>query len=245
MNFLSYLGGIPASAKEAVDVITKGPAPTDLEIALARIHSDHTTAMVAIKLMSEAVMSNTTGNLNMALAQQGRQETLVTKLNEIKRAVTASDGKHFAAFELSQRPLQRAVEEIDKRITNKLNNIDADLHGLKVDRHDELDAHTYVLNQKLTLVAERVDRLCRIFIDGGLLKHPEGVTVAPAKKKPGRRLGDKSRTPEERYKFLSHRLQVAKPNSKARARYLFLLTELRQKMGMAPLSDRALGKDTK
>ena len=34
-------------------------------------------------------------------------------------------------------------------------------------------------------------------------------------------------------------------NSKARAKYLFQLVELREKMGMAPMSDRALGKEVK
>jgi hypothetical protein len=166
----------------------------------------------------------------MALAQQGRQETLVTKLNEIKRAVTASDGKHFAAFELALRPVLRAID----LVVDKVNGLNADLHGLKVDRHDELDAHTYVLNQKLTLVAERLDRLCRILVEGGLLKHPEGVTVTPPNPvvKNGRPQGRKNRTPEERYAYLKHRIQVAKPGSNMRKKYVFLLAELRQKMEM-------------
>jgi len=219
MNFLSYLGGIPASAKEAVDVITKGPAPTELELSLRQMHADHLAAMQAIKNLTEIAVSQTTRTVDQ-----------VVQLRELKRTVTASDSKHFAAFELALRPVLRAID----LVVDKVNGLNADIHGMKVDRHDELDAHTYVLNQKLTLVAERVDRLCRILVEGGLLKHPIGVTVAPPKSvtKRGRRSGDKNRTPEERYRFLSNRVQRARPGSKTGAKFRFMLNELRVKMGM-------------
>ena len=230
MNFLSYLGGIPASAKEAVDVIAKGPAPSELELSLRQMHADHLAAMVAIKLLTEAVTSNSTGNLNTVLAQQERQAVLVTKLNDIKRNVTSSDSRHYAAFQLALNPMTRAINDL----MDKVNGLSADIHDLKVDRHDELDAHTYVLNQKLTIVAERLDRLCRILVEGGLLKHPIGVTVAPPKPvvKTGRPEGRKNRTPEERYAYLKHRVQVARPGGKAQKKWQFLLTEFRNRTGM-------------
>lgn len=241
MNILNYLTG---TAKEAADVIGKGPKPTELELSLRQMHADHLAAMQAIKLLTDAVKSNAAGNLDMVVVHEERHKDVLKNMRELKKEVMHSNSQHFAAFELAQRPVLRAID----LVVDKVNGLNADIHGLKVDRHDELDAHTYVLNQKLTLVAERLDRLCRILLSEkteGLIKHPEGVTVAPAKKKPGRRSGDKNRTPEERYKFLSHRLQVARPNSKSRAKFLFQLVELRKKMGMAPMSDRALGKDAK
>jgi len=217
MNFLSYLGGIPASAKEAVDVITKGPAPTELELSLRQMHADHLAAMQAIKNLTEIAVSQTT-----------RAVDQVTMLRDLKRTVTASDGKHFAAFELAQRPVTRAINDL----MDKVNGLNADIHGLKVDRHDELDAHTYVLNQKLTIVAERLDRLCRILLANKLIEYVPPTPPASPKKKTGRTLGRKNRTPEERYAFLKERLQAARPGGKAEKKWQFLLTEFRNRTGM-------------
>jgi hypothetical protein len=241
MNFLSYLGGVPASAKEAVDVIAKGPAPTELELSLRQMHADHLNAMQAIKNLTEISVSQTTRTVDQ-----------VTMLRDLKRVITASEAKHFAAFELAQRPLLRAIEELDKRVTNqfakdleqvlhKLNNMDADIHELKRDRHDELDAHTYVLNTQLKAVSERLDGLAKL-VAKSLIKHPEGATVAPPpkpqggrRKGAGRKPGSKPRPLEAQYADISDRLQRSRPNSKARLMYQFRLTELRQKLGMAPI----------
>jgi len=152
-------------------------------------------------------------------------------LRDLKRTVTASESKHFAAFELAQRPVTRAID----LVVDKVNGLNADIHGLKVDRHDELDAHTYVLNQKLTIVAERLDRLCRILVANNLIKNPDNVPPTPPaspKKKTGRTLGRKNRTPEERYAFLKERLQAARPGGKAEKKWQFLLTEFRNRTGM-------------
>jgi hypothetical protein len=240
MNFLSYLGGIPASAKEAVDVITKGPAPTELELSLRQMHADHLAAMQAIKNLTEISVSQTTRTVDQ-----------VTMLRDLKRVITASEAKHFAAFELAQRPVLRAVGELSSNIdkvhavlVDKLNKMDADIHKLKRDHHDELDAHTYVLNQKLTIVAERVDRLCRILVTNNLIKNPDNVPPPPPpppkpqggnRRGAGRKPGSKPRPLEAQYADISDRLQRSRPNSKSRLMYQFKLTELRQKMGMAPI----------
>ena len=232
MNFLSYLGGIPASAKEAVDVIAKGPAPSELELSLRQMHADHLAAMQAIKSLTEIAVSQTT-----------RAVDQVAQLRELKRTITASEGKHFAAFELAQRPLLRAIEEIDKRLTDKLSKIDADLHAMRVDRRYELEAHTNVLNTKLNAVAERIDDLCKILAKD-LIKHPVSVTVAPDPRKggqggprsnSGRKPGSKARPLEVQYADVSNRLQRCRPNSLARKKYQFRLIELRHKLGMSKL----------
>lgn len=230
MNILNYLTG---TAKEATDVIGKGPQPTELELSLRQMHADHLAAMQAIKSLTEIAVNQTT-----------RAVDQVALLRNLKRTITASEGKHLAAFELSQRPLLRAVEELDKKLTNKLSKMDADIHALRVDLNCDREAQARIQNTKLNAIAERIDTLVKILAND-LIKHPEGVTVAPPKRKPGRRSGDKNRTPEERYKFLSHRLQVARPDSNARAEYMSQLVELRKRMGMALMSDRALGKEVK
>ena len=51
---------------------TINPTPTDLEIALARVNADHKSVLVAVKLLTESVQGNSTGNLNMVLAQHER-----------------------------------------------------------------------------------------------------------------------------------------------------------------------------
>jgi hypothetical protein len=218
MNFLSYLGGVPASAKEAVDVIAKGPAPTELELSLRQMHADHLAAMQAIKSLTEISVNQTTRTVEQ-----------VTMLRDLKRTITASEGKHLAAFELSQRPLLRALDELRA----KVNGLDADIHQLRIDRHDELDAHTHVLNTKLNLVAERLDILVKALAKH-LILHPEDVTVAPPKKNNrGRKMGAKNRTPEAREAFLVDRIQRSYPDSMMRKRYQFLLNELRVKKDLA------------
>jgi hypothetical protein len=234
MNFLSYLGGVPASAKENT------AKPSDLEIALARMHSDHTTAMVAIKLLTESVQSSASGNLSMVVVHEERHKDILKNMRELKKEVTASDNRHFAAFELALRPMTRAIQVI----SDKLNDIDADIHDLHAEIYADREAQARIQNTKLNAIAFQLDTLVTLLAKD-LIKHPEGVTVAPPKKKQGRRSGDRNRTLEERYKFLSHRLQVARPNSKARAKYMASLVALRAKMGMAPMSDRALGKEVK
>ena len=222
---------------------TVNPTPTDLEIALARIHADHTTAMVAIKLLTESVQANSTGNLNMVLAQQGRQETLVTKLNEIKRTVTASDGKHFAAFELAVRPMTRAINDL----MDKVNGLNADIHTMKTEIYADHVAQARIQNTKINAIAFQLDTLVTILAKD-LLKHPEGVTVAPLKEETrggprygaGRKPGVKPRPLEVQYADLSNKLQRCHA-PKARAKFMARLVALRAKMGMAPMSDRALG----
>jgi hypothetical protein len=110
---------------------------------------------------------------------------------------------------------------------------------LRVDLNCDREAQARIQNTKLNAIAERIDDLCKILAKD-LIKHPEGVTVAPPKRKRGC-----GRTPEERYRFLSNRIQRARPGSKTGAKYMSQLVELREKMGMAPMSDRALGKDAK
>lgn len=229
--------------------------PTDLEIALARINADHKSVLIAIKMLTEVAQSNAAGNLNMTVVHEERHKDVLKNMRELKREVTAADNRHLAAFELALRPLLRAIEEIDKRLTNKLNNIDADLHAMRVDRNYELDAHTSVLNTKLNAVAERIDRLCTILLSKkteGLIKHPKGVTVAPPKKETrggtqpgaGRKPGSKPRPIEVRYAEISNKLQRCR-SPKAREKFMTRLIALRAKMGMAPMSDRALGKEVK
>lgn len=226
---------------------TVNPTPTDLEIALARIHSDHTTAMVAIKLLTESVQSTAAANLNMTVVHEERHKDVLRNMKELKKEMMHSDNRHLAAFELALRPLLRAIEEIDKRLTNKLNGIEADLYAMRVDRNYELDAHTSVLNTKLNAVAERIDALTKLLAKD-LIKHPEGVTVAPPKEETrggqrrgaGRKPGAKPRPLDVQYADLSNKLQRCRA-PKSRTKFMARLVALRAKMGMAPMSDRALG----
>lgn len=217
---------------------------SDFKSALNRMHEDHRMSMVAIKLLTESVQSTAAGNLDMTVVHEERHKDITKTLRELKKDVTTADSRHLAAFELALRPMIRAVEEMDKRLTNKLNNIDADLHAMRVDRNYELDAHTSVLNTKLNAIAERIDSLVKILAKD-LIKHPEGVTLAPPKsgrggRQPGagRKPGSKPRPPEVRYADLSNKLQRCR-SPKARAKYLFKLTALRRKMGMAPIKGAA------
>lgn len=219
---------------------TINPTPTDLEIALARVNADHKSVLVAVKLLTEAVQSNAAANLNMTVVHEERHAYVIKAVRELKKEVTAADSRHLAAFELALRPVLRAIEEMSNRLSERVASLDADIHDLKADRHDELDAHTYVLNTKLTLVSGRIDDLCKILDDLvkniglKLVQPPKSVTVAPPKpkKKQGRRTGDKNRTLEQRYEFLSDRVQRARPGSKTGAKFRFMLNELRVKMGV-------------
>ena len=210
MNILNYLTG---TAKEATDVIGKGPQPTELELSLRQMHADHLAAMQAIKSLTEISVSQTT-----------RAVDQVAQLRDLKRTITASEAKHLAAFELSLRPVLRAID----LVVDKVNGLNADVHTLKTELHMDREAQARIQNTKLNAIAERIDDLCKILAKD-LIKHPENVTVAPPKPKRKRGCG---RTPEERYRFLSNRVQRARPGSKTGAKYRFMLNELRVKMGM-------------
>ena len=231
MNILNYLGGIPSSAKE--------PVPTDLEIALARIHSDHTTAMVAIKLLTESVQSSAAGHLGRTVAHEERHKAVLKNMKELKQEMYHADKRHFAAFELSLRPVLRAVEELSSNIdkvhavlVEKLNKMDADIHALRVDLNCDREAQARIQNTKLNAIAERIDDLCKILAKD-LVKHPESVAVAPPKNKLGRRHGSKNRTPEARESYLAGRIARCRTGSQTQKRLQFLLNELRVKKELA------------
>ena len=224
---------------------TINPAPTDLEIALARVNADHKSVLVAVKLLTEAVQSNATGHLNMTVVHEERHAYVIKAVREVKKEVTAADSRHLAAFELAHRPVLRAIEEMSNRLSERVASLDADIHDLKADRHDELDAHTYVLNTKLTLVAGRIDDLCQIL--DNLLKYlgqklvtppPEPVVTSPitslwtANTGGGRPKGRKTRSPEERFIWLSDKIARAKPGSEAGKKFQRALTRLRNNTGM-------------
>ncbi len=233
MNFLSYLGGIPASAKEAVDVIAKGPAPTELELSLRQMHADHLTAMQAIKNLTEIAVNQTT-----------RAVDQVAQLRELRRTITASEVKHLAAFELALRPVMRATDTLMEKVNNVEMELFANRSMIDVMRKELLadrEAALVIHGAKLDLVAERLDKLVKV-VARSLIKHPEGVTVAPPPKprggkrsNAGRKPGSKPRPLDVQYADVSNRLQRCRPNSKARLIYQFRLTELRQKLGMAPI----------
>jgi hypothetical protein len=224
--------------------------PTDLEIALARVNADHKSVLVAVKMLTEIAQSTAAANLNMTVVHEERHKDTLKNMRELKKEMMHSDNRHLAAFELAMRPVLRAIDLLTQNIdkvnavfVDKMNNIDGDINDLRAEIYADREAQARIQNTKLNAIAERLDTLITILAND-LIKHPKGVTGAPPKpkKKQGRRTGDKNRTFEERYKFLSHRLQVARPDSKARVKYLIQLTKLREKMGMAPMSDRALGK---
>jgi hypothetical protein len=228
---------------------TINPTPTDLEIALARVNADHKSVLIAVKMLTEIAQSNAAANLDMAVVHEERNKgslqrdaDLLKSVRELKREVSAAESRHQTTFEIALIPMTRAINDL----MDKVNGLDGDINDLRAEIYADREAQASIQNTKLNAIAIRIDALTKLLAKD-LIKHPKGVTVAPPKpkKKPGRRLGDKSRTPEERYKFLSHRLQVARPNSKARAKYMATLVKLRAKMGMAPMSDRALGKEAK
>lgn len=240
MNQLSSLVG-------ALNKPTLEAKPTDLEIALARINADHKAVLIAIKMLTEIAQSNAGGNLDMIVVHEERHKDILKNMLELKKEVTASDSRHLAAFELALRPVTRAINDL----MDKVSNIDADVHLLRNEIYADREAQARIQNTKLNAIAERIDALVKILAKD-LIKHPEGVTVAPPKKETrggkqpnaGRKKGMKPRPPEVRYVDLSNRIQRSR-SPKARAKYLARLVALRAKMGMAPMSDRDLGKEVK
>lgn len=236
-----------ASLVGALNKPTLEAKPTDLEIALARVNADHKSVLIAVKMLTEIAQSNAAANLDMAVVHEERNKgslqrdaDLLKSVRELKREVSAAESRHLTTFEIALRPMTRAINDL----MDKVNGLNADIHTLKTELYMDREAQARIQNTKLNAIAIRIDALTKLLAKS-LIKPPKDVAVAPPKpeKKQGRRTGDRNRTLEERYKFLSHRLQVARPTSKARAKYLFQLVELRKKMGMAPMSDRALGKE--
>lgn len=221
--------------KHFLGLETQTPAtPSDLEIALARIHADHKTAMVAIKLLTEAVQSGASGNLDMSVVHEERHKTILKNMRELKQEMYHSDKRHLAAFELAMRPMTRAIEDMNKNLSDKLSGIDADIHALRVDLTYDREAWAAIQNTKLNAIAERLDDLAKVLA--------KEVAVAPSKKPAravnrggGRKKGVKVRPLDVRYADLSNRIQRCHPNSKIRLKYMLQLVALREKMGMAPI----------
>jgi hypothetical protein len=195
MNFESLKNFLTSPSLEA--------KPSDLEIALARIHTDHTAAMVAIKLLTEAVQSNAAGNLDMTVVHEERHKDIIKTLRELKKDVTTADSRHLAAFELALRPMTRAINDL----MDKVNGLNA--------------------------VAERIDSLVRVLAEDRIKHPEGVTVEAPKnEKRRGRRPGDKNRTPEERYAFLKHRVKVAHPGGNAQRKWQRMLTEFCNRTGM-------------
>ena len=209
--------------------------PTDLEIALARVNADHKSVLIAIKMLTEIAQSNVAANWDIAVAHAERDKgsrqrdaDLLKSVRELKKEVTAADSRHLTAFELAVRPVLRTIEVL----AEKLDSIDADIHDLRAEIYADREAQARIQNTKLNAIAIRIDALTKLLAKA-LIKHPKGVAVAPPKpkNKQGRRTGDKNRTLEQRYAYLYHRLEVARPNSKAREKYAFQIAEVAKKLG--------------
>lgn len=228
--------------------------PTDLEIALARVNADHKSVLVAVKMLTEIAQSTAAANLDMAVVHEERNKgslqrdaDLLKNMRELKKEMMHSDNRHLAAFELALRPATRAINDL----MDKMNNIDADIHDLRAEIYADREAQARIQNTKLNAIAIRIDHLVKLLAKD-LIKHPKGVTVAPPKKETrggaqpgaGRKPGSKPRPPEVQYADLSNRLQRCRA-PKSRAKFMARLVALRAKMGMAPMSDRALGKEVK
>jgi hypothetical protein len=226
--------------------------PTDLEIALARVNADHKSVLIAVKMLTEIAQSNAAANLDMAVVHEERNKgslqrdaDLLKSVRELKKEMMHSDNRHLAAYELAVRPMTRAINDL----MDKVNGLNADIHTLKTELHMDREAQARIQNTKLNAIAIaiRIDALTKLLAKD-LIKHPKGVTVAPAKKdnrggkQPGggRRKGVKDRPAEVRYAEISNKLQRCRA-PKARAKFMATLVRLRAKMGMAPMSDRALG----
>jgi len=210
--------------------------PTDLEIALARVNADHKSVLIAVKMLTEIAQSNASANLDMAVVHEERNKgslqrdaDLLKSVRELKREVTAADSRHLAAFELAVRPMTRAINDL----MDKVNGLNSDIHTLKTELHMDREAQARIQNTKLNAIAIRIDALTKLLAKD-LIKHPKGVAVAPPKpeKKQGRRTGDRNRTPEQRYAYLKHRVQVARPGGKAQKKWQFLFTEFCNRTGM-------------
>jgi hypothetical protein len=208
---------------------TINPAPTDLEIALQRMHSDHRLAMEAIKILTDVAQSTASGNLSMAVVHQERHATSLNMLRDLKRTVVTSESKHFAAFELAMRPLTRDMEALNDKVLN----VEGEMFALRSAINNDREAQLVIQNTKLNAIAERLDDLVRI-LARGMIKDPDNAPTPPAapKKKAGRKPGRKNRTPEERYLFLKERFHAARPGGKAQKKWQRLLTEYRNRTGM-------------
>jgi hypothetical protein len=222
MNILGYLGGTPASIKE--------PIPTDLEIALQRMHSDHRLAMEAIKLLTDIAQSNASGNLSMSTVHQERHATALNMLRDLKRTIVTSESKHFAAFELAMRPVTRDMEALNDKVLN----VEGEMFALRSAINNDREAQLVIQNTKLNAIAERLDDLVRI-LKRVVIKDSDNASPTPPaapQKRIGRPVGKKNRTPEERYLFLKERVHAARPGGKAQKKWQRLLTEYRNRTGM-------------
>jgi len=230
---------------------TVNATPTDLEIALARVNADHKSVLIAVKMLTEIAQSNAAANLDMAVVHEERNKgslqrdaDLLKSVRELKREVSAAESRHQTTFEIALIPVLRAID----LVVDKVNGLNADIHTLKTELAMDREAQARIQNTKLNAIAIRIDALTKLLAKN-LIKHPKGVTVAPPKKETrggaqpgaGRKPGSKPRPPEVRYADLSDKLQRCRA-PKARAKYMASLVALRAKMGMAPMSDRALGK---
>ena len=233
--------------KEYLGLTNPAPTPTDLEIALARVNADHKSVLIAVKMLTEIAQSTAAANLNMTVVHEERHKDTLKNMRELKKEMMHSDNRHLAAYELAVRPVLRTIEVL----AEKLDSMSADIHTLKTELHMDREAQARIQNTKLNAIAIRIDALTKLLAKS-LIKHPKGVTVAPPKKETrggaqpgaGRKPGSKPRPPEVQYADLSNRLQRCR-SPKSRAKFMARLVILRAKMGMAPMSDRALGKEVK
>jgi hypothetical protein len=232
MSILTQLSSLVG----ALNKPTLEAKPTDLEIALARVNADHKSVLIAVKMLTEIAQSNAAANLDMAVVHEERNKgslqrdaDLLKSVRELKREVSAADSRHQTTFEIALIPVLRAID----LVVDKVNNIDADIHDLHAEIYADREAQARIQNTKLNAIAIRIDALTKLLAKN-LIKHPKGVTVAPPKpeKKQGRRTGDRNRTPEQRYAYLKHRVQVARPGGKAQKKWQFLFTEFCNRTGM-------------
>jgi hypothetical protein len=223
---------------------TINPTPTDLEIALARVNADHKSVLVAVKLLTEAVQSNAAAHLNMTVVHEERHAYVIKALRELKKEVSAAESRHLTAFELALRPVLRAIDLVVEKVNNVEMELFANRSMIDVMRKELLadrEAVLVIQGTKLNAIAERLDDLVKI-VAQSMIKHPEGVTPAPTptprggkRSNSGRKPGSKPRPLDVQYADVSNRLQRCRPDSKARLKYLFRLTELRHKLGMASI----------
>ena len=207
---------------------TINPTPTDLEIALARVNADHKSVLIAVKMLTEIAQSNAAANLDMTVVHEERHKDILKNMRELKKDNLKTHDVVSVA--------EHRMHTIDKSflaMSDKLNNIDADIHDLRAEIYADREAQARIQNTKLNAIAIRIDALTKILAKD-LIKHPKSVTVAPPKPvtKRGRRSGDRNRTPEQRYAYLKHRLQVSRPGGKAQKKWQFLFTEFCNRTGM-------------
>lgn len=227
--------------KEYLGLTNPAPTPTDLEIALARVNADHKSVLIAIKMLTEVAQSNAAAHLNMTVVHEERHAYVIKAVRELKKEVTAADSRHLAAYELAHRPVLRAINDL----MDKVNNIDADIHDLRAEIYADREAQARIQNTKLNAIAIRIDDLCQIL--DNLLKYlgqklvappPEPVVTPPitsiwmANTGGGRPKGRKTRSPEERFIWLSDKIARAKPGSEAGKKFQRSLTRLRNNTGV-------------